>query len=431
MEGRLGMNDEPVGAGPWGARPMESAGDARAALTQRTAVPVLGLPIPVMFEGTRRAYARLLFASLLLYIPTFGFNRFWLKTDQRRFLWLNTTLNGDSFEYRGTARELVIGFLFAVAIYMPIAAAYSLAGLYAETVRAYASIPFFLFTFAFGHYAAFRARRYRLTRTGYRGIRFWMSGSGWRMGIVAFFWMLLVAITGGIAYPWMLAWLERYKMRHSSYGDLQGSFSGTGWTLLKALLLPLFLILVALGTVFGLIWSYIAITFLAGGFTLVGFALPLSGVLLFCAWSVISVIRTRWWIGGMRFGSVRVTCTPLATTMLWPALRTSVLILLVLAAWIGIGAVLGALAYSNSELKFTDRIFTDVLAIVPAILWITAGLIIVMFIKNVFYNYDFVRKIAVATTIIDLAAIDTVSAKGTAEGAVGEGLADALGADGF
>ena len=34
------------------------------------------------------------------------------------------------------------------------------------------------FFFMFGQFAVYRARRYRLTRTIWRGLRFWMTGSG-------------------------------------------------------------------------------------------------------------------------------------------------------------------------------------------------------------------------------------------------------------
>ncbi len=51
---------------------------------------------------------------------TLGIYRFWLATDIRRFLWSNTELAGETFEYTGTARELLIGFLIALAILVPI-----------------------------------------------------------------------------------------------------------------------------------------------------------------------------------------------------------------------------------------------------------------------------------------------------------------------
>jgi uncharacterized membrane protein YjgN (DUF898 family) len=44
---------------------------------------------------------------------------------------------------------------------------------------------------------------------------------------------VLALITLGLALPWREAALERYKMRHTYYGDLQGSFAGTGWEFFK------------------------------------------------------------------------------------------------------------------------------------------------------------------------------------------------------
>ena len=41
-----------------------------------------------------------------------------------------------------------------------------------------------------GQYAIYRARRYRLTRTIYRGVRFHQSGSAWRYAFRAVFWWI-------------------------------------------------------------------------------------------------------------------------------------------------------------------------------------------------------------------------------------------------
>ena len=114
-----------------------------------------------------------------LELVTVGFYRFWLATDIRRHLWSNTAIDGDAPEYTGRGKELLIGFLFALAILVPIYLAYFLVGLEAERFKAFASFPLFLFFYLFGQFAIYRARRYRLTRTVWRGVRFWMDGSGW------------------------------------------------------------------------------------------------------------------------------------------------------------------------------------------------------------------------------------------------------------
>ena len=122
---------------------------------------------------------------------TLGFYRFWLATDMRRHLWSNTEVDGDAAEYTGRGKELLIGFLVALAILVPIYLGYFLIGLEAERLQAFASIPLVAFFYLFAQFAIYRARRYRLTRTVWRGVRFWMSGSGWIYALRASLWGVL------------------------------------------------------------------------------------------------------------------------------------------------------------------------------------------------------------------------------------------------
>ena len=95
---------------------------------------------------------------------------------------------------------MLIGFLFALAILVPIYLAYFLVGIEAERYKAFASVPLFLFFYLFGQFAIYRARRYRLTRTVWRGVRFWMDGSGWAYAMRAAGWALLTVLTLGFGF---------------------------------------------------------------------------------------------------------------------------------------------------------------------------------------------------------------------------------------
>src|SRR5262249_21576485 len=86
------------------------------------------------FFGNEEPYWRLMIRGAVLLMVTLGIYRFWLATDQRRFLWANTEIAGDALEYAGTARELLIGFLIAVAVLVPLYAVLSLAALGSEVV---------------------------------------------------------------------------------------------------------------------------------------------------------------------------------------------------------------------------------------------------------------------------------------------------------
>src|SRR5580704_14904166 len=202
-------------------------------MDQVSFVPPQPPHLPVAFSGDRKQFFHLVLRGAGLELITVGFYRFWLATDIRRHLWSNTLIDGNAAEYTGRAKELLFGFLFAIAILLPIYLAYFLVGVEVERAKAFASLPLFLFFYLFGQFAIYRARRYRLTRTVWCGLRFWMNGSGLAYAGRAALWGLLMILTLGLMLPWREAALERYKMRHSYYGDLPGRFDGRGWEFFK------------------------------------------------------------------------------------------------------------------------------------------------------------------------------------------------------
>ncbi len=272
--------------------------------------PAAGLPVRPQFTGSGRRFVRLLIIGGLLQLITFGFYRFWLITDVRRHLWSATSIDGDALEYTGRGRELLIGFLFAIAILAPLFLGYFLIGVEAERYKAFASLPLYLILFFLMQFATYRARRYRLTRTVWRGVRFWMTGSGWAYALRSFLWMLFVAITLGLAYPWRQAALERYKMRHTFYGDMQGRFAGTGWGLFKAAIVLWLIGLVAFAAMIGVLvaldpqFGEGAPTMGAGQTALLGALPTLFVILLAVLWPIYQAIEWRWWASGIRFGEV-------------------------------------------------------------------------------------------------------------------------------
>src|SRR5215471_19256305 len=188
---------------------------------------------PVRFRGRPGVLWRLLARGAVLLMLTLGIYRFWLTTDVRRYLWSNTELAGDSFEYSGTARELLLGFLIAIAVLVPLYIAFFLLALSLGSAGEMLSGPIaFLVLTLLGHYAVYRARRYRLTRTIYRGVRFHQTGSAWRYAVCALIWWTLIVLTLGLAYPFAQARLERFKMRNTHFGNLPGRFEGSGLQLL-------------------------------------------------------------------------------------------------------------------------------------------------------------------------------------------------------
>src|ERR1044072_7139399 len=122
-------------------------------------------PNGARFLGEERAFWRLLTRGAFLLMVTLGIYRFWLATDVRRFLWSNTQIAGDGLEYIGSARELLIGFLIAIVILVPINIVFFLAALGRGWLSQIAGLLALLALALLGQFAVYRARRYRLTRT--------------------------------------------------------------------------------------------------------------------------------------------------------------------------------------------------------------------------------------------------------------------------
>ena len=82
------------------------------------------------------------------------------------------------------------------------------------------------FFFLFG-VATYRAARYRLTRTRWRGIRFGLSGSSLSYAVTFFWTTLLIPFTLGWIAPYRATLLQRQITNETTFGDRTFRFAGT------------------------------------------------------------------------------------------------------------------------------------------------------------------------------------------------------------
>ena len=365
-------------------------------------------PMPVAFSGSRREFFNLAKRGATLEFVTLGFYRFWLLTDIRRHLWSNTLVDGDAAEYTGRGKELLIGFLVALAILVPIYLGYFLIGLEAERYQAFASIPLFVFFYLFGQFAIYRARRYRMTRTVWRGVRFWMTGSGWKYALQASLWGVLMILTLGLILPWRTAALERYKMRHSHYGDLQGSFEGRGWELFKRgwwlwLLTP------------------VAITFFPiAPFVIAGY----------------KAIEWRWWLSGIRFDGVSLESSLPKSALIglyWKVIGWVALLGLVFIVYLTLCAMLVASMSGEGLKEFFNT--PESMQSIPLLVLLGIGYLVTVLMVNVVMRVYLTRDLWVivlgSINITGIEAAANVAARGDLANALGEGFADGLDVGGF
>ncbi len=191
-------------------------------------------PATVVFDGLRSELGRLLIRNLLLSLLTLGIYRFWAKTRVRHLLWRHVKILGEPLEYLGTGTELLIGFLAVIVIFAPVATAYSYAvPLLIPTGIPFSGIAMQLFYYAILAFliqvAVYRVRRYRLSRTAWRGVRFALQGSAFKYAAIWLLYGLMTVATLGLAYPWLRVATTRYFANNARFGSTRVSFdAGAG-----------------------------------------------------------------------------------------------------------------------------------------------------------------------------------------------------------
>ena len=404
-------------------------------------------PVTVRFLGRERDYWRLRIKGAALVMVTLGLYRFWLATDVRRFLWANTEIAGDTLEYNGLATELLVGFLLAVAILVPLDMALAVAAL-EETLAAGVVVFGFLVVAFLSEFALYRARRYRLTRTVFRGVRFDQHGRAWNYALRALLWWALVIVTLGLAYPWSQASLQRFKMGNTSYGDLPGRFEASGaalfWRGLPIWLLVVGPLLAAAAAISGLVdWNALGSAMTAAddgamdrliendpqlslAIGIAALAVAASFLAVVLLWPVFAAVTMRWWLSGLRFGAVTVTSRLRIGQVYRVYLRFFGYLLLfaLLALGVGIGAIaaVGVLLRRTHDANLSELAASALTLGLYVVIALGASTIYQVVVAAALWRLG-----AQSAELSGVAVLDDVRAAGTASSALGEGLADALG----
>lgn len=392
-----------------------------------------GRPVSVVFTGTRRELGGMLLRGYALLIPTIGLYRFWLTTWKRRFYWANTEIDGDTLEYTGHAIQLLLGFLMALAIFVPLYGLF----FYLSTQSSEAAVAGYggvavLLWYLMG-YAIYRARDFRLSRTLWRGIRFDQGGSAWGYALRRFGWSLLMLITVGLVYPFMAANLWDYRYRYSWYGDRQFGFSGS-WKQLAAPFYVSYIAIAVIGAVgLGMGSAMGALTTSgqpnAAGYLPMLIAAGLIGVM-------VLYYRSRElsrMFSSVRLGEAALTVRVSARALLWQYVLFGLALLaayIVLA--IGGFVVLGALtadAFANGSFD-PDLFMSHMRGSFITLIAIIFGYLLILgafsLMSELFIGLGFWKLIATGATITGIESLRSVRARGEDMALAGEGLADAL-----
>ncbi len=212
-----------------------------------------GEPVTITYER-RPGLLGIAIVNWLLNIVTFTLYRFWAKTRVRRHIWSCIHINGEPLEYTGTGEELFLGALVVFGVmFVPLIALTGLA--YAvlgpeNPVVAGLNVLFSLIVLVLYGMAVYRARRYRLSRTLWRGIRGTMSGSPGHYTLKYFGALILKVLSLGWSTPAMNLRLENRIVNEAMFGSEPFRFEGRSGSLYRR---------------YALCWFIMAVMVLAAG----------------------------------------------------------------------------------------------------------------------------------------------------------------------
>jgi uncharacterized membrane protein YjgN (DUF898 family) len=381
------------------------------------------------YAGQRKPLFNIAVVTALLTTLTFGIYRFWAKTRVRRYIWSSISDGRDSFEYTGTGLEKLLGFLVAVVILAIYLGGVQM-GLYyfgltlfiapqtdeqtmmqsmAVLITTLAVVPLVFF-------AKYRARRYKMARTRWRGIRFGMDKGAWGYVARALMHWGVTILSLGLLLPWQTLRLERYMTDRSWYGDAPFQQGGK-WTAL----LPM------MGHI------YMGLAIIAGGGALASMmALPAEGMMLTglgCVWFIAGVVlyrvksfcylmNTKTLDGNIHFDAQVDTAALVATVFLGA-----------LALFLITGLVFGALGVGvffvvvPAAMLGQGAMFIAVVAVIAAYLLalaMTNSLALVWVVQPV------IDQVVETFTVHNADELQFIEQRSFDEGADAEGFADAL-----
>ncbi|MGD1870574.1 MAG: DUF898 family protein [Neomegalonema sp.] len=182
------------------------------------------------FTGETGSLFNIMFKGLLLTILTLGIYRFWMKTHLRRYYWGSTRLDGEPLEYTGKGVELLLGFLIAIfflAIYLAVVnfglSFASMAYWQGYEPAAFLSL---LTLLPLIPYAKYRAQRYLLSRTRWKGVRFGLDLEAWAYTWRSLLWSLGSIVTLGLLYPLADFKLRQFITKRMTFGDQRFELTG-------------------------------------------------------------------------------------------------------------------------------------------------------------------------------------------------------------
>jgi uncharacterized membrane protein YjgN (DUF898 family) len=259
-------------------------------------------PMRASFHGMGGTLLGMHVVNVCLTLVTLGGYHFWAKAKIRRYLLSQTSFAGDRFAYHGTGKELYQGFLKAMLVfgipYFSLSAAHTFLDLppwIDMLAQALAGLVLFLYV----PVAIVNARRYRCTRTSWRGIRFSFRGATADFLKLYFRGWFFTLLTLGAYYPYFQTQRQAFLHSHTYFGNQQFRFTGHG----SGVMVPFAVTLFATYAVLGLCGFALALQLTNAGLTLLLIPFVLGPLWIWLLGQKQRYVWNHTSFGGARFSS--------------------------------------------------------------------------------------------------------------------------------
>jgi uncharacterized membrane protein YjgN (DUF898 family) len=262
------------------------------------------------YHGDTADLFKIYLVNFFLTIITLGIYRFWGKTRIRKYLWSHIEIEGDRLEYTGTPKELFIGFL--VVLFIILIPLFGLPEIFLllnegdnPTLQSTIGAIQFLLIVLLVPAALYRARRYRLSRTQWRGIRAGQTGSAAVYSLKNFFYTIGGIFTLWLTMPLFRTKLASYRLNNTWIGNSKLTFEATASPLYNRffIMIGLYILLfILMGVLFGATGAVVASLGLPQNFDLKNLPelkiliVPIGGI--FVVFFILAQIPRFWYIAG-------------------------------------------------------------------------------------------------------------------------------------
>lgn len=185
------------------------------------------------YRGDGVEYLGVLLKTILLTLVTFGVYAAWAKVQRRKYVWEHLSCGDEAFGFHGTGREIFIGYLKVAGVYFGMFLVMFAVGQIWPSAAQFAVLLPAIVGATLAPFAMYWARRYLLSRTSWRGVRFGLDGQARSYAWAMLKGGLLTILTLGFYAPYLTHNLRHITWNRTRYGSQSFVYDGTGRELFR------------------------------------------------------------------------------------------------------------------------------------------------------------------------------------------------------